>query len=235
MPDARGNTPEVVYEDNHLLVLDKPAGWLVQGDHTGDYTLLDWGKKYIKERYQKPGQVFLHPVHRLDRPVSGLVVFSRTSKSLERLAEIFRKRSVSKEYLAIVGGRRDISAAELTHWIVKDSKKNIVEAYNDQKGNAKEAHLSLRPIAQKGKFSLLYVKPTTGRPHQIRVQLSAYGCPIQGDLKYGFPIPNKDKSISLHAFKLVMIHPVKKEEIILRSYPKSQEWSFFKSIINELD
>lgn len=224
--------PEIIYEDNHLLLLNKPVGWLVQADKTGDFTLTDWGRKYIKEQYDKPGEVFLHPAHRLDRPVSGIVIFARTSKALERMNKLFREDTIRKTYLAIVQGKPEQTAGTLIHWLDKDGDKNTVKAYNKPTGHAKEAELSYELLGSQKPLSLLIVKPKTGRPHQIRVQLAKMNCPIQGDLKYGFPTPNADKSISLHAFKISFVHPVKKEEITVTCRPK---WSAFKNLTNELD
>ncbi len=228
------NHPEIVYEDNHLLVCNKPPGWLVQGDRTGDRTLTDWGRAYIKEKFDKPGNVFIHPVHRLDRPVTGLVVFSRTSKSLERMTGLFRGKKISKSYLAIVDGKPEPETGELRHWIQKDPKKNVSKAYDHPGGSSKEAILKYELLAFDVRRSLVAVYPETGRPHQIRVQLSTIDCPIQGDLKYGCPTPNPDKSISLHAFKLEFLHPVKKEHLVLKCLPKTDSWGLFKNHIDEL-
>ncbi len=223
--------PRVLYEDNHLLIVDKPAGWLVQGDETGDSTLTDWARNYIKDKYKKPGDVFLHPTHRLDRPVGGVTVFAWTSKALERMNALFREDQVEKTYLAVVKERLEITGEILIHWLEKDDKKNITHVYNQPKGKAKKAELSYELIASLNKLSLLKVKPKTGRPHQIRAQLSKIGCPIQGDIKYGFTQANRDKSISLHSFEMKFIHPVKKEAIVVRSIP---EWPDFKSHMHEL-
>jgi len=224
--------PQVLYEDNHLLIVNKPAGWLVQGDKTGDRTLTDWGRDYIKKKYNKPGDAFLHPTHRLDRPVSGIVVFASTSKALERMNKLFHDDQVQKTYLAMVKDRPENPTGKLTHWLVKDTEKNITKAFNKAKGNAKYAELDYQIKGSLKDISLLIVKPKTGRPHQIRVQLAKMKCPIKGDLKYGFPTPNEDKSISLHAFQISFIHPVKKEPLTITSKPR---WSVFNHIINGLD
>ncbi|MEQ8470581.1 MAG: RluA family pseudouridine synthase [Marinoscillum sp.] len=224
--------PKVIYEDNHLLILDKPSGWLVQGDKTGDTTLTDWGRTYIKDRYNKPGDVFLHPTHRIDRPVSGITVFARTSKALERMNKLFREDQIQKTYLAVVKGVPEITADTLIHWLVKDGSRNIVKAHNKPSGNGKEAELSYEMVASDKATSLLKVMPKTGRPHQIRVQLAKMKCPIVGDLKYGFPEPNPDKSIHLHAFQISFVHPVRKEPITFTSKP---HWYEFQQNINELD
>lgn len=227
--------PKVVYEDNHLLVINKPSGWLVQGDKTGDETLTDWGKSYIKANYNKPGAVFLHPAHRLDRPVTGLVIFGRTSKGTERMNKLFREDRVEKTYLAIVQGTPDPPQSRLTHWLIKDERRNITKAYRQARDNAKRAELTYQMLAETGILSLLEIKPKTGRPHQIRVQLASIGCSIRGDLKYGYPDPNPDKSISLHAFHLRFEHPVKKEVIKLACMPPQDNWSEFTEIIHGLD
>lgn len=224
--------PQILFEDNHLLVLEKPNNILVQGDITGDRTLTEWGKDYIKEKYGKPGDVFLHPTHRLDRPVSGITVFARTSKALERMNKLFRDSQVQKTYLAVVDKKPKNLSGKLIHWLEKDGGKNIVKAYNKEKGSAKKAELDYELLGHLNGVSLLNVLPKTGRPHQIRVQLSKLGCPIKGDLKYGYPEPNRDKSIHLHAFRISFVHPVKKELLQITSKPK---WEEFKGIINELD
>ncbi|MDH5608145.1 MAG: RluA family pseudouridine synthase [Cyclobacteriaceae bacterium] len=228
-------TPRVLYEDNHLFIVEKPVGWLVQGDKTGDPTLTDWGRDFIKAKYNKPGEVFLHPTHRLDRPVGGLVVLARTSKSLERMNKLFRDDAVQKTYLAIVHGRPKNMAGTLTHWLEKDSAKNRVKAYTSERTNAKKAILMFECLAFDEGFSLVRVFPKTGRSHQIRVQLAAMGTPIAGDLKYGGHEPNPDKSISLHAFRLTFAHPVKKEIMTWTNKPSSANWKHFEPIIHALD
>ncbi|MFT4786548.1 MAG: 23S rRNA pseudouridine1911/1915/1917 synthase [Cyclobacteriaceae bacterium] len=226
--------PYSAYEDNHLLIVHKPAGWLVQGDHTGDSTITDWGKSYIKENYNKPGDVFLHPVHRIDRPVSGLVIFARTSKALERMTAMFRDDEVEKTYVAIIKGKLRHLEGKMTHWLAKDAKKNITTAYHKEEPGSKKAHLTYEVLHRDEIHSLLKVMPKTGRPHQIRAQLADEGCPIQGDLKYGYQEPNKDRSISLHAYRLSFIHPVKKEPIKVTSAPHSQVWEEYLGVIDEL-
>lgn len=222
----------ILYEDNHLLILEKPSGWLVQGDKTGDETLTDQGRDYIKKKYGKPGAVFLHPTHRLDRPVSGITVFARTSKALERMNKLFREDQVQKTYLAVVDKRPEESSGTLIHWLEKDHERNVVKAYNKQKGKAKKAELDYKQLGVLSNTSLLQIMPKTGRPHQIRVQMARLGCPIVGDLKYGYPKANPDKSIHLHAFRISFAHPVKKEQVQVSSRPG---WSEFKDIIHELD
>lgn len=223
--------PKVIYEDNHLLILNKPAGWLVQGDKTGDTTITDWARAYIKKKYDKPGDVFLHPTHRLDRPVSGILIFARTSKALERMNNQFRENEVQKVYLAVAKGKPAEMQETLVHYIEKNTTINTVRAYTRAKPNAKYAELSYEVLAIGDSHSLLLVKPKTGRPHQIRVQLSKVGCPIKGDLRYGYPKANTDKSLGLHAFRIIFNHPVKQEEIKLTCRP---EWPDYKSFINAL-
>jgi 23S rRNA pseudouridine1911/1915/1917 synthase len=222
--------PSILFEDNHLLLLNKPAGWLVQGDKTGDTTLPDWGKIYLKEKYNKPGEVFLHPVHRLDRPVSGVVLLARTSKALSRLNEMFRDREMGKIYHAIVENKPQENEGELRHFLVKDSNTNTVRAYKSPPGkglDAKEAILQYKILKTDRQQSLIEVKPLTGRPHQIRVQLASMGCPILGDLKYGAKFPLADASIALHAFTLDFIHPVKKEAMQIHApLPDLSVWAF---------
>ena len=227
--------PKTIYEDNHLLVVNKPIGWLVQGDKTGDATLTNWGKNYIKKKYNKPGDVFLNPAHRLDRPVSGVVIFARTSKALTRLTALFRDQLIQKTYVAVVKARPQELNGALTHWLVKDETKNITKAFNKDKSSGKKSILNYRTLMYDSGHSLLLVKPATGRPHQIRVQLAKMFCSIQGDLKYGYATPNPDKSICLHAFKIEFEHPIKKEKISLRATPKGVYWQPYLNTINELD
>ena len=209
---------EVVYEDNHIIIVNKRSGEIVQGDKTGDRPLSDIVKDYIKEKYQKPGAVFLGVVHRLDRPVSGLVVFARTSKALTRLNRMFAEGEVHKTYWAIV--RRQESGGEwqtLEHWLVRNEKQNKSYAYDKEKPNSKRAVLKYRAISHSDNYTLLEVQLMTGRHHQIRCQLAAMGCPIKGDLKYGAPRSNPDGSISLLSRRVEFIHPVSKESIAVEA------------------
>lgn len=224
--------PIVIYEDNHLIAVNKPAGWLVQADSTGDATLADWVRGYIKLRYNKPGDVFLGTIHRLDRPVSGVVIFARTSKALSRMNELMRNRAIEKVYWAIANERPNPLSGTLKHYILKDSSRNIVKAY-DQRSNrnagAKEAILDYYLLAGLGQQFLIEVRPKTGRPHQIRVQMSKLGCPIKGDLKYGSTDKLKNGSIFLHCRSMSFIHPVKKEKITITAKPwKNSVWLLFE-------
>ena len=205
---------EVVYEDNHIIIVNKQSGEIVQGDKTGDRPLSDLVKDYIKEKYAKPGAVFLGVVHRLDRPVSGLVVFARTSKALTRLNKMFAEGEVHKTYWAIVRNAPREPEGTLTHWLVRNEKQNKSYAYNQEKPNSKKAILKYKVIGHSDNYTLLEVNLMTGRHHQIRCQLAAMGCPIKGDLKYGAPRSNPDGSISLMSRRMEFIHPVSKETII---------------------
>ena len=215
---------QVVYEDNHIIIVNKQSGEIVQGDKTGDRPLSDIVKDYIKEKYQKPGAVFLGVVHRLDRPVSGLVVFARTSKALTRLNKMFAEGEVHKTYWAITRSEKLTVKSEkfcddgewhtLENWLVRNEKQNKSYAYNQEKPNAKKAILKYKVIGHSDNYTLLEVQLMTGRHHQIRCQLAAMGCPIKGDLKYGAPRSNPDGSISLMSRRVEFIHPVSKETII---------------------
>lgn len=225
---------EVIYEDNHLLVVNKPAGMLVQGDKTGDIPLVEYGKAYIKEKYQKPGDVFLGVTHRLDRPVSGAVVLARTSKALGRMNELFRQNDVNKTYWAVVRQRPYDPEGSLTHWLVKDTTRNVVKAYNKPIKGGKEALLSYKLLAENNGFYLLEVHPLSGRPHQLRVQLASMGCPIRGDVKYGFDRPNEEGDINLHARCLEFVHPVKKQPLTLFApLPHDDFWQLFRNFATE--
>jgi 23S rRNA pseudouridine1911/1915/1917 synthase len=218
----------ILYEDNHLLAINKASGMLVQGDVTGDKPLVDICKEYIKEKYKKPGEVFLGVVHRLDRPVTGVVIFARTSKALERMNELFRNRDTQKTYWALVAKNPSSPQGTLVHWLVKDEKKNKTTAFARDNPAGQRSELSYKLVSQKAGLFLLEVKPITGRPHQIRVQLASMGCPIVGDVKYGHPLPNQDGSICLHARTLEFVHPVKKEPVtITADLPKNQFWKLF--------
>ncbi|GHM99177.1 RNA pseudouridine synthase [Cytophagales bacterium WSM2-2] len=222
------NSLAVLYEDNHLLAVNKTSGVLVQGDETGDEPLVELCKKYIKEKYKKPGEVFLGVVHRIDRPVSGVVIFARTSKSLDRMNALFRDRQTKKTYWAIVQSKPAKESGTLVHWLVKNEAKNKTTAYARENKEGQRSELSYQLLRQRSDYFLLEVNPITGRPHQIRVQLASMGCPIVGDLKYGYDQPNPDKSICLHARQLEFIHPVKKEKIsLVAPLPSDELWNLF--------
>lgn len=222
---------EVVYEDNHIIVVNKSSSEIVQGDKTGDESLSDTIKQYLKEKYAKPGNVFLGVVHRLDRPVSGLVVFAKTSKALARLNEMFRNGEVKKIYWAIVKQRPEVEEGELVHYLVRNEKQNKSYAYDREVKNSKKAVLHYRLIGCSQNYSLLEVELKTGRHHQIRCQLAKIDCPIKGDLKYGFPRSNPDGSISLVARRISFIHPVSKKPIELTApLPSDNLWKCFTDI-----
>lgn len=220
---------QVLHEDNHLIAVYKPAGMLVQGDETGDTPLVDFVKQYIKIRYDKPGDVFLGVIHRLDRPVSGVVVFARTSKALSRMNALFRERKITKRYWAITNERPDPFAGKLTHWIEKDETRNVAKASNKSNSKGKKATLDYHLNASIDSNHLIAVQPHTGRPHQIRVQLAKIGTPIRGDLKYGSTRQNDDGRIHLHAYSLSFEHPVKREPVtITAAFPSDPVWQIFK-------
>ena len=216
---------QVVYEDNHIIIINKESGEIVQGDKTGDTPLSDCVKDYLKRKYQKPGNVFLGVVHRLDRPVSGLVVFAKTSKALSRLNEMFRKGEVHKTYWAIVKNAPKEPSGRLTHWICRNEKQNKSYAYNSEVSGSKKAVLDYRLLASGDNYHILEVRLLTGRHHQIRCQLSAMGSPIRGDLKYGAQRSNPDGSISLLSRHVEFVHPVSKEFVSLDApLPKDNLW-----------
>ena len=221
----------VVYEDNHLIIVNKTASEIVQGDKTGDTPLSETVKQYIKEKYAKPGNVFLGVVHRLDRPVSGLVVFAKTSKALARLNEMFRNSEVKKTYWAIVKQRPPQDEGELVNYLVRNEKQNKSYAYDKEVKNSKKAVLHYRLIGHSQNYFLLEVDLKTGRHHQIRCQLAKMGCPIKGDLKYGFARSNPDGSICLHAHRVKFVHPVSKELIdVTAPLPPGNLWNGLEMI-----
>ena len=230
---------KVVYEDNHIIIVYKESGEIVQGDKTGDRPLSDLVKAYIKEKYQKPGEVFLGVVHRLDRPVSGLVVFARTSKALTRLNKMFRDGDVHKTYWAIVGREKGTAKSDqsfddgewhtLENWLVRNEQQNKSYAYDHEVPGSKKALLQYRQLAEGDHYRLLEVNLMTGRHHQIRCQLSAIGCPIKGDLKYGARRSNPDGSISLLSHHVSFVHPVSKSLITVESpLPDDNLWQALK-------
>lgn len=220
----------VLYEDNHIIVVNKQAGEIVQGDKTGDTPLSELVKDYIKEKYQKPGAVFLGVVHRLDRPVSGVTLFARTSKALPRLNKLFAEHEkVKKTYWAIVANKPAQPEGTLTHWLTRHEKTNTARAYDREVPNSKKAILDYKLIAQSDRYYLLEVQLHTGRHHQIRCQLAKMGCPIKGDLKYGAPRSNPDGSISLHARRLELEHPVSHEMLTITApVPDDRLWKSFE-------
>lgn len=220
---------QVLYEDNHIIVVYKESGEIVQGDKTGDKPLSEIIKAWIKEKYAKPGNVFLGVVHRLDRPVSGLVVFAKTSKALSRLNDMFRKGEVRKTYWAMVQTPPGEPEGTLTNWLVRNEKQNKSYAYDHEVPNGKKAILKYKTVGQTEHYTLLEVNLLTGRHHQIRCQLSAIGCPIKGDLKYGARRSNPDGSISLLSRTVEFIHPVSKENIsVVSPLPAEKVWDNFR-------
>ena len=218
----------VIYEDNHIIVVNKSASEIVQGDKTGDTPLSETVKSYLKEKYQKPGNVFIGVTHRLDRPVSCLVIFAKTSKALSRLNDMFRTGNVHKVYWAIVKNRPTHEEGLLEHWLVRNEKQNKSYAYDREVKDSKKAALKYKVIAHSENYHLLEIQLMTGRHHQIRCQLAKMGCPIKGDLKYGAARSNPDGSISLHARRVSFIHPVSKQEIHLEApLPADKLWQSF--------
>jgi 23S rRNA pseudouridine1911/1915/1917 synthase len=218
----------VLYEDNHLIVVNKTSSEIVQGDKTGDKPLSDILKQWLREKYNKPGEVFVGVVHRLDRPVSGVVVFAKTSKALGRMNALFQHGEVKKTYWAIVKNCPPKAEDELTHYLVRNVKQNKSYPYDTEKPNSQKATLSYQLIAQSDNYYLLEIDLKTGRHHQIRSQLAKIGCPIKGDLKYGFDRSNNDGGISLHARRISFIHPVSKEPVeVVAPVPDETLWKHF--------
>jgi 23S rRNA pseudouridine1911/1915/1917 synthase len=216
---------EVLYEDNHIIAVNKECGEIVQGDRTGDETLADRVKIYLKEKYQKPGAVFLGVVHRLDRPASGAVLLARTSKALSRLNEMMKSRQIKKTYWAIVAAKPPADSGVLIHYLTRDEAQNKSFTHDKEAVNSQKAEMSYRILQESARGYLLEIDLATGRHHQIRAQLAAIGCLIVGDVKYGYPKPNADAGLCLHARALEFVHPVsKKPVLIVASTPKL--WSF---------
>lgn len=216
---------KVVYEDNHIIIVDKASGEIVQGDKTGDTPLSETVKQYIKEKYQKPGNVFLGVVHRLDRPVAGLVVFAKTSKALSRLNDMFRLGDVHKTYWAVVKKSNIAPQATLTDWLTRNERQNKSYAHSKEVPGSKKAILKYKVLSVSDNYMLLEINLLTGRHHQIRCQLANMGCPIKGDLKYGAPRSNPDGSISLLSHRVEFVHPVSKQDIIVESdVPNDALW-----------
>lgn len=224
---------QILHEDNHLIVVNKRVGDIVQGDKTGDKPLSDVVKEYIKDKYNKPGEVFLGVVHRLDRPTTGIVVFARTSKALTRLNELFKNRETQKTYWAVVKNKPAKSSDKLVHFLKRNEKNNTSKAHLKEVPDSKEASLSYKIIATLDNYVALEIDLHTGRHHQIRAQLAAIGSPIKGDLKYGFDRSNPDGGIHLHARKLHFIHPVSKENItVIAPIPDETVWKAVDMEIN---
>jgi 23S rRNA pseudouridine1911/1915/1917 synthase len=222
------NKIEVLYEDNHIIAVNKRPSDIVQGDKTGDAPLSDFVKEYVKKKYDKPGEVFIGTVHRIDRPVSGIVLFARTSKALARLNQMFQTKEIRKTYWAVVKDKPAKESGKLVHYLKKNEAKNMSKAFDKEQPGTLRSELDYQLICSSDNYHLLEVKPLTGRHHQIRVQLSSMGCPIKGDLKYGFNRSNKDASIHLHARKIEFIHPVKKEPVTITAPPPDEVlWNEF--------
>ncbi len=222
---------DILYEDNHLIIINKKPSQIVQGDETGDETLGDMVKAYIKRKYKKPGDVFLGITHRLDRPVSGAVIFARTSKALARLNEMLKEHTITKIYWAVVKQRPAMEEGKLVHYLRKDEEKNRTYANDNPTREGKRAELDYMLINQSDNYSLLEITLHTGRHHQIRAQLSKIGSPIRGDMKYGYDRSNPDKSIHLHARRLEFIHPVSQKPIsVTAPVPDETLWKYFEHL-----
>ena len=222
---------KILHEDNHLIAIHKEAGLLTHSDHTGDVTATEQVKSFLKTKYNKPGNVFLNPVHRLDRPVSGLLLFAKTSKATARMADRFRKRNVDKLYVALTNFVPKQFEGELVHHLKKNKQKNIVSAVGKSKNKGKRAKLMYRMIGEMDGKYLLRIEPKTGRSHQIRVQLSEMGCPIVGDLKYNATEKTDGRSIGLHSYSLTFEHPVKREPITITCpLPENKLWREFRHL-----
>jgi 23S rRNA pseudouridine1911/1915/1917 synthase len=219
----------VLFEDNHIIAINKRCGDIVQGDKTGDRTLGDDVKDYLKEKYNKPGSVFLGVTHRLDRPTSGVVLFARTSKALTRLNEMFKEdHSIQKTYWAVVDKKPELLSCQLDHWLVRDTKQNKSFAYPNERKDSKKASLTYQYLGSSDRFHLIEIELRTGRHHQIRAQLAAIGLHIKGDLKYGFPRSNSDGGIHLHARKIEFVHPITGNTVkIVAPPPNDPIWNFF--------
>lgn len=220
---------DILFEDNHLIAVNKRAGDIVQVDDTGDESLDEKVKRYLTQKYNKPNGAFLGVVHRLDRPVSGVILFAKTTKALDRINRMFKSRDMHKTYWAVVRNRPLVEQGTLVHWLVKNSQKNVTKAYEKEVPGSQRAELHYKLIGELGGYYLIEVDPITGRPHQIRVQLSTMNCPIVGDNKYGYPRGSLKKSICLHSRKLQFIHPVRQEPVnIFAPLPKDGFWERFE-------
>lgn len=229
---------EILYEDNHLIAVNKRPSEIVQGDKTGDEPMSERIKEYLKEKYQKPGNVFCGVIHRIDRPVSGVVLFAKTSKGLSRMNELFRAKAVSggmevdsvkKTYWAVVKNKPAAESGHLVHYLKKNEQKNMSRAFDKEMPGTLRSELDYKVIASSDNYHLIEISPATGRHHQIRVQLAAIGCPIKGDVKYGFRRTNDDASIHLHARKLEFTHPVSGEPVVIIAPPPDEVlWNYFR-------
>ncbi len=225
---------DILFEDNHIIAVNKKPGQIVQGDKTGDTPMSEFVKQYIKKKYEKPGEVFLGTVHRIDRPVSGIVLFARTSKALTRLNELFKTKEIQKTYWAVVKNKPLPEVGNLVHYLKKNELQNRSKAFDSEVPGSSRSELDYALIANSMHYYLLQVNPHTGRHHQIRVQLSSMDCPIKGDVKYGFKRGNEDASIHLHARAVNFIHPVTKNEIcILAPPPNEALWNEFARIVSQ--
>jgi 23S rRNA pseudouridine1911/1915/1917 synthase len=223
---------DILYEDNHLIAVNKRAGDIVQVDDTGDESLDEKVKKYIAKKYNKPNGAFLGVVHRLDRPVSGVILFAKTSKALDRVNQLFKSREMQKTYYAVVRKRPEPVEGNLVHWLIKNPQKNVTKAHDNEVPGSQRSELNYKLVGELEGYYLIEVNPITGRPHQIRVQLSTLGCPIVGDNKYGYPRGSLRKSICLHARRLRFIHPIKKEPIeIVAELPRDGFWEKFEGMV----
>lgn len=219
---------QILYEDNHLIAVNKCPSEIVQGDKTGDTPLSEKVKQYIKEKYNKPGEAYLGVAHRIDRPVSGVVIFARTSKALARINEMFRDKEIKKTYWAVVKNKPNPEIGHLIHYLKKNEQKNMSRAYDKEVEGALKSELDYKILFSSDNYHLLEINPQTGRHHQIRVQLSAIGCAIKGDVKYGFRRGNEDASIHLHARKAEFIHPVSKIPVKIEANPPDEVlWNYF--------
>ncbi len=222
--------PQIIYEDNHLIAVNKKPGQISQGDKTKDIPLVEIVRQYLKDKYQKPGNVFAGLVHRIDRPVSGILLFAKTSKANERMGKIIRERNFHKTYWAVVKNKPEPEEGILKHYLLKNPHMNKSFAYPDERPESKLAILKYKLISSSDRYFLLEIDPETGRHHQIRVQLASIKCQIKGDIKYGFDRTNKDGSIHLHARKLEFLHPVKNEPItITADPPEDPVWNAFRN------
>ena len=227
---------EIIYEDNHLIAINKPNGILVHADDTGDSNLEEILKEYIKEKYQKPGNVFLQSCHRLDRPVSGALIFAKTSKGKDRMRELFTERKVHKTYLALVDQMPDPFEADLENWLFKDREKNTVEVIKGQRAGAVRARTIYKTLGQVGKYFLVQLHPITGKSHQLRVHMCFIGSPILGDVKYGGRSIHDPSALLLHCRQMEFIHPVQQVPVVMRAeLPKLNWWNRYKDEIEALE